>query len=46
MTGRWFTEYLQRDLLGVFPTDRDVYTFITDTYQELPQLGGIASIGK
>ena len=46
MTGRWFTEYLQQDLLGMFPTERDVYTFVTDTYRELPQLAGVASIGK
>lgn len=37
MTNRWFTEYLQRDLLGVFPTDREVRRFVTDTHQQLPQ---------
>ena len=37
MTNRWFTEYLRQDLLGVFPTDREVQAFVTDTYQQLPQ---------
>ena len=37
MTNRWFAEYLQQDLLEMFPTDRDVRTFLTHTYQKLPQ---------
>ncbi len=38
MTNRWFAEYLEQDLLDIFPTDRDVRTFITHVYQKLPQL--------
>ncbi len=46
MTDRWFTEYLQRDLLGVFPMDDYVRTFVTDSYRRRPQLAGISSTGK
>lgn len=46
MTIRWFIEYLQQDLLGMFPTEREVYTFVADTYRELPQLIGAASYRK
>ncbi len=38
MTNRWFAEYLQQDLLGIFPTDKDVQTFVAYAYQKLPQL--------
>ncbi len=38
MTNRWFAEYLQCDLLDIFPTDKDVQTFVTRTYEMLPQL--------
>lgn len=38
LTNRWFTEYLQHDLLALFPTDLHVRTFISNTYQQHPQL--------
>ena len=38
MTNRWFAEYLQQDLLDIFPTDRDVQAFVDHAYQKLPQL--------
>ncbi len=38
MTNRWFAEYLQHDLLDLFPTDAHVRTFVSNTYQQLPQL--------
>jgi transcriptional regulator with XRE-family HTH domain/tetratricopeptide (TPR) repeat protein len=38
MTNRWLTEYLQQDLLAVFPTDDPVQKFVARTYQRLPQL--------
>ena len=38
LINRWFSEYIQQDLLRIFPTDRGVRTFVTHTYQELPQL--------
>ncbi len=37
MTNRWFTEYLQQDLLGIFPSDREVQSFVADTRRQLPQ---------
>lgn len=37
MTNRWFTAYLQQDLLGIFPTDTEVQSFVADTWQRLPQ---------
>jgi tetratricopeptide (TPR) repeat protein len=37
MTNRWFTEYLQQDLLGIFPTDGEVQSFVAATRQQLPQ---------
>jgi len=36
MTNRWFTEYLQQDLLGIFPSDREVQRFVADTRRQLP----------
>ena len=38
MTNRWFAEYLQQDLLYMFPTDKNVRAFVTRVYQKLPQL--------
>ncbi len=38
LTNRWFAEYLQHDLLDLFSTDAHVRTFVSDTYQQLPQL--------
>ncbi len=37
MTNRWFAMYLQRDLLGIFPTDSAVQGFVADTCRQLPQ---------
>ncbi len=37
MTNRWFTEYLQQDLLGIFPSDREVQSFVANTRRQLPQ---------
>ena len=41
MTDRWFTEYIQHDLLRVFPTDVRVQEFVTETYKRLPHLSGL-----
>ncbi len=38
MTNRWFHQYLQRDLLGTFPTDEQTRTFVSKTYRQLPHL--------
>lgn len=38
MTNRWFTEYLQHDLLEIFPTDIKVHRFVADASHQLPQL--------
>jgi tetratricopeptide (TPR) repeat protein/transcriptional regulator with XRE-family HTH domain len=32
MTNRWFSEYLRQDLLGAFPMDAQVHTFVADTF--------------
>lgn len=44
MTNHWFTEYLQQDLLAIFPTDVRVHEFVTSAYQKLPHLK-VASVG-
>ncbi len=41
MTNRWFIEYLQQDLLGVFSTDVRVRAFVADTYRSFPQLTSV-----
>lgn len=46
MTNRWFTEYLQRDLLGIFPTDREVRRFVMDTHRQLPQQTSLLHIDQ
>ena len=38
MTNHWFAEYLQHDLLDTFPTDAHVRAFVSNTYQQIPQL--------
>jgi DNA-binding SARP family transcriptional activator len=37
MTNQWFSDYLQQDLLGAFPTDKQVQRFVSDTRQQLLQ---------
>ncbi len=46
MTNRWFSNYLQQDLLGIFPTDREVQRFVADTNQQLPQLTSLISFSR
>ncbi|MBV9230286.1 MAG: tetratricopeptide repeat protein, partial [Chloroflexi bacterium] len=43
VTNRWFNEYLHQDLLGTFPTDERVHTFVRDVYKRLPQLIDVSS---
>lgn len=35
MTNYWFTEYLQRDLLGIFPADKEIQEFVAETHKQL-----------
>jgi tetratricopeptide (TPR) repeat protein len=44
MTNRWFSEYLQQYLLGAFPTDTRVHSFVAETYKGFPQLTRIADL--
>ena len=37
MTNRWFTDYLQQDLLGRFPSDNEIRGFVVDTCRQLAQ---------
>lgn len=46
MTNRWFSNYLQQDLLGIFPTDREVQIFVADTNQQLPKLTSLINFSK
>jgi transcriptional regulator with XRE-family HTH domain/tetratricopeptide (TPR) repeat protein len=44
MTNRLYSEYLQQDLLGAFPTDTGVHSFVAETYQGFPQLTRIGGL--
>ncbi len=38
MSNKHFADYLQQDLLGLFPRDEQIYTFVTETQHRLPQI--------
>ena len=46
MTNRWFAEYLQQDLLGMFPADSEIQGFVVDSCRQLPQGASLLRSGK
>lgn len=38
MTNKQFIDYIRQDILGSFPHDTAVHTFLTDTVEQFPQL--------
>ncbi|MGH2496939.1 MAG: AfsR/SARP family transcriptional regulator [Ktedonobacteraceae bacterium] len=46
MTNQWFSDYLQQDLLKIFPTDKQVQNFVADTRQQLLQQPNFMRLNK
>jgi hypothetical protein len=41
MSNKHFADYLQQDLLGVFPRDEQIHTFVSETQHQLPQIAAL-----
>jgi DNA-binding SARP family transcriptional activator len=46
MTNQWFSDYLQQDLLEIFPTDKQVQIFVANTHQQLLQQSNFMHLNK
>jgi tetratricopeptide (TPR) repeat protein len=41
MSNKHFADYLQQDLLGFFPRDEQIHTFVRETQRQLPQIAAL-----